>query len=328
MGYKTSTLTLAKPMSRAAMTAKLTQSMLESVIYRWNGVKAFSGNGQYWMQNRVATVGIRHLPWYMMDLTAVNNMVGVVPAYNVSYPMLQLRQTVANGNMFFATVSGFGANGTSATSSFEVEKSPAPVGADMTPFGKSMISHASIQANLWGATAKATKYMVQVVQIKDEDLVPDHALAQAGTEVSLATPKRNDFYQNMIKSWTFNPISTTGGISARKYKVLKTQTITIEPNPTTDGDVDPQCVVYKAFLKLNKLMRYEETSAFLATDVDTNDQPDFATNTGAQITTQVNPKSRIYLVIRSTNYGVDAGDTNVNTPSFDLSVRIKHTIPK
>lgn len=332
MGYKTATLTLAKPMSRAAMTSKLTQSMLESVIYRWNGVKAFSGNGNYWMQNRTIT-GIRYLPWYMLDLTAVNNM-RTTGGPTLSYPLVQLRQTAATGNMFFGTVNGFQADGATATTSYNVEKAGSSAGVgigndiETASFGKSMLSHASIQANLWGATAKATKYMVQVVQISDEDLVPDHNLAFAGTEVSAATPKRNDFYQNMIKSWTFNPISTTGGLQARKYKVLKTQTITIEPNPTTDGDADPQCVVYKAFLKLNKLMKYEETAAFLATDVDTNDQADYAVNSGVQVTSQANPKSRIYLVIRATNYGADAGDTNVNTPSFDLSVRITHTIPK
>jgi len=328
VGYKTSTLTLAKPMSRAAMTAKLTQSMLESVIYRWNGVKAFSGNGQYWMHNRLVEAGIRYLPWYMMDLTAVNNVNAAGVLVNSS-PMLQLRQVAASGNMFFSRIAGFTANGVATAFPYQVEKAPEIGPNANAPFGKSMISHASIQANLWGATSKATKYMVQVVQITDDDLVPDHFLSdQAQGDVSRATPKRNDFYQNMIKSWTFNPIATTGGMSARKYKVLKTQTINIAPSPTTDGDLDPQCVVYKAFLKLNKLMRYEETSAALATDVDTNDQADFAVNLGHQITTQVNPKSRIYLVIRATNYGTDASDSNVFTPSFDLSVRIKHTIPK
>jgi len=198
-----------------------------------------------------------------------------------------------------------------------------------------MLHHASISANLWGATAKATKYMVQIVRIMDEDLVPFHTAPATGlpitfaTDVPNATSRRNDFYQHMIKSWTFNPISTTGGLFARKYKVLKTQTITIEPNPTTDGDADPQCVVYKAFLKLNKICNYEEAAVVLNTDTDLNDQADYAVNTASQITTQMEPKRRIYLVIRATNYGSDgAADLNTVTPSFDLSVRIKHSIPK
>lgn len=331
LGYKSATLSLAKPMSRAAMTSALTKSMLESVVLRWNGVKSFTGNGFYWMQNRVVGAGVRSLPWYMMDLTAVNNWSGA--AAITTYPMLQLKQATATGNMYFDSVTGIQSDGVSTAFTYLTEKAPVANTAILVderaqPFGRSMIQSASISANLWGATAKATKYMVQIVQIKDDDLVPDHILAAAGTEVTKATAKRNDFYQNMIKSWTFNPIATTGGLQARKYKVLKTQTITIEPNPTTDGDADPQCVVYKAFLKLNKICKYEETSAFLTTDADTNDQADYARNTGAQITAQVSPKSRIYLVIRATNYGVDAGDTNVNTPSFDLSVRIRHTIPK
>lgn len=330
LGYKSATLSLAKPMSRGAMTAALTKSMLEQVVLRWNGVKAFSGNGYYWMQNRVVVAGTRSLPWYMMDLTAVNNYNVNLGGAIVTQPLLQMKQTTASGAIFFDNVGGLDRDGAAVTYNYVPEKAPVNTGGvtdiNIAPFGRSMLQSASISANLWGATAKATKYMVQIVQIKDDDLVPSHVSAAA--DQAKVTPKRNDFYQSMIKSWTFNPISTTGGLQARKYKVLKTQTITIEPSPTTDGDQDPQCVVYKAFLKLNKICKYEETSAFLTSDVDTNDQADFAVNTGTQITTQVNPTSRIYLVIRATNYGADAGDTNVNTPSFDLSVRIRHTVPK
>ena len=332
MGYKSSTLSLAKPMSRGAMTAALTKSMLESVILRWNGVKAFSGNGNYWMQNRVVTAGYRSLPWYMMDLTAVNNYPG---ADFTSFPMLQLGQVAATGNMVFQAISGLQADGVTASQTYQLEKAPSATIATTAPFGRSMLQSASISANLWGATSKATKYMVQIVRILDEDLVPLHRNPATGlgmtfaADVANATARRNDFYQNMIKSWTFNPIATTGGLQARKYKVLKTQTITIEPNPTTDGDADPQCVVYKAFLKLNKICNYEEGAIALATDVDTNDQADFAVNTGSHLMPQIEAKSRIYLVIRATNYGSDgASDSNTVTPSFDLSVRIRHTIPK
>jgi len=336
LGYKSSTLSLAKPMSKGAMTAALTKSMLESVVLRWNGVKAFAGNGFYWMQNRTVVAGTRRLPWYMMDLTTVNNMVGTPPVLLRGQPMLQMLQESATGNIYFDTIQGVQPDGVTAIPSFFPEKAPTRAQAaiiagstDVTiaPFGKSMIQSASISANLWGAKAKATKYMVQIVRITDEELVPNHLTPAA--DLAQATAKRNDFYQNMIKSWTFNPIATTGGLQTRKYKVLKTQTITIEPNPSTDGDQDPQCVVYKAFLKLNKICKYEDTASFLTTDVNTNDEADYSVNTGAQLTAYQNPTSRIYLVIRATNYGDDgASDTNVNTPSFDLSVRIRHMIPK
>ncbi|AYP28779.1 MAG: capsid protein [Cressdnaviricota sp.] len=334
MGYKSATLSLAKPMSRGAMTSALTQSMLESMIYRWNGVKAFTGNGTFWMQNRVEVAGYRSLPFYAMDLTAVIQQQTSASAVAEPNVMVQLGQASIGGNMVFRRVIGSDAAGNAgSTATWIVEKAPVPPGTNtyaLGPFGKTMIHHASISANLWGATAKATKYMVQVVRFLDDDLCPTghEGLGTFALDVPNATARRNDFYQNLIKSWTFNPIATTGGLQASKYKVLKTQTITIEPNPTTDGDADPQCVVYKAFLKLNKICKYEETSQFIGTDVDLNDQADFALNVGSQVTTQCNKKQRIYLIIRATNYGSDAGDTNVNTPSFDLSVRVKHTVPK
>jgi len=326
LGYKSSTLSLAKPLSRLALSSKMSESALQSVILRWNGVKSFSGNGYYWMSNR-ASAGVRTLPWYMFDLTGISNLIGTAQSQSAASPLLQMRQDTATGSIYFGAASGLIYDGLNTSTQIQVEKAPTS-GVGPNPLTKSMLQSASVQANLWGATAKATKYLVQIVKILDEDLIPDHALAVAGTEITLATAKRTDFYQHMIKPFTFNPIATTGGLSARKYKVLKSQTITIESNPTTDGDADPQCVVYKTYLKLNQLIRYEDTAVVIPTDADTNDQADFAMNRGGQNTVQANPKSRIYLVVRSTNYGADASETNVNTPSFDLSVRINHLVPK
>ena len=93
MGYKTSTLSLAKPMSRGAMTSALTQSMLESMIYRWNGVKSFTGNGTFWMQNRVEVAGYRSLPFYAMDLTAVIQQQTSASAVAEPNVMVQLGQS-------------------------------------------------------------------------------------------------------------------------------------------------------------------------------------------------------------------------------------------
>lgn len=340
LGYKSSTMTLAKPMSYGAMTRSLTKSMLETVMLRWNGVKSFDTRGNFWMEN-INVTGTRRLPFYMFDLTAVNNMTGTPPTIVRGWPFTQLLQEVATGKMYFEPILGIGPDGVTANGNFVPERAPtrasttSPGGlTDVTiaPFGKSMIHWASIKANLWGCKSKATKYLCQIVRILDDDLVPDQTdFNNTGiSDLTVATPKRNDFYQNLIKTYTFNPIATTGGIQSKKYKVLKSQTITIEPNPTTDGDADPQCVVYQTTLKMNKAFKYEETAAFLPTAADTNDQADYALNTGSQITCRTNPKARIFFVLRATNYGNDdaTGSVNTVTPSFDLSVRVKHTIPK
>lgn len=345
MTYAMSKVALGKPMSRKTMTDKLTRAALETVIYRWNGVKNFLDNGRYWMQNRVEVAGFRSLPFYMFDLTACNNMCNGLATQCA--PFLQLGANTANGNMSFRTVSGLDPSGTVATSSFVIERGPSPPGlvattsVNLAPMTKSMLSWASIQMNLWGCTTKATKFAVQLVRITDRDLIPYHpdgfyaAAPQTFAQEIIASgasaddkkrEKRNDFYQNLTKTWVYNPISTTGGIQHKSYKVLKTQEFTIEPNLTIDGDSNANVKVFKMFATLNKMCNYEDFNESLNTDAQLVTDPSYVQNTGSQLSTQVKPTSRVYLVIRATNYGNDAGDTPAETPSFDLSVRVKHTI--
>lgn len=347
MTYAMSKVALGKPMSRKTITDKLTRAALETVIYRWNGVKNFLDNGKYWMQNRVVVAGFRSLPFYMFDLTAVNNMQQGIACQ--CQPMLQLGANTLTGAMSFRSVDGFQPDGLTATNSFIVERGPSPPGAidttsvNIAPMSKSMLSWASVQMNLWGCTTKATKFAVQLVRISDRDLIPYHAdgfyvapaagltYAQEFTNSGASADdkkreKRNDFYQNLTKTWVYNPISTTGGIQHKSYKVLKTQEFTIEPNLTIDGDSNANVKVFKMFATLNKMCNYEDFSESLNSDAQLVTNPTYVQNVGSQLSTQVKPTSRVYLVIRATNYGNDAGDTPAETPSFDLSVRVKHTI--
>lgn len=327
-------------MSRAAMTSKLTQAMIESLVYRWNGVKAFAGNGNYFMQNRVVDAGFRSLPFYMMDLTSCVNFSNGVTLH--SPPFVQLGSRETDGAMCFksqTTSTPLGAT-VGVVPFWGIERAPTflpvaalpAVDAGSAPLGKSILQWASIQLNLWGCTQKSTKYAVELVQFLDEDLCPVMPVATAivsvpfSTEVASASIDRTAFYQNIVKSWTYNPISTTTGLTSRRMRTLKSQTFTIAPNPTTDGDVDPQCRNVKMFVKLNKVCDYSQIPSVL-TAGNLLDDSDYAVTTGTQITPVLQPKQRVYLIIRATNYGSDgAADLNTVTPSFDLSVRVKHAI--
>lgn len=297
------------------------------------------------MQNRVEVAGFRSLPFYMFDLTACNNMCQGLATECA--PLLQLGANTLTGAMSFRTMPGLAPDGVTATNSFVVERAPSPPGAittisvNIAPMTKSMLSWASIQMNLWGCTTKAVKFAVQLVRISDRDLIPYHPdgfyvnapqtfaqelVASGASADDKKREKRNDFYQNLTKTWVYNPISTTGGIQHKSYKVLKTQEFTIEPNLTIDGDSNANVKVFKMFATLNKMCNYEDFSESLNSDAQLVTNPTYVQNTGSQLSTQVKPTSRVYLVIRATNYGNDAGDTPAETPSFDLSVRVKHTI--
>ena len=322
-------------MTPAAKTQMLTKANLERLVFRWNGVRAFSGRGYYWMSNRPnIDIAYRNFPLYLFDLSAVLNYAqGVNLAPN---PMVALRQVAATGTIAFEPVDSYTNAGIGATTTTLVPEVMTVIGAGAgltvpRPYSKSVLESANIQMNCWGAIAKATKYIISVVQFTDKDLVPIHSALADDIAWAAADPvlgdKRSDFYQSLIKPLTFNPISTTGGAFAKRMKVLKTMTFNIAPHDTSDSDVDPSVKTVKLNLTLNKLLNFTETATKLDTSANTADDADYAVQQGRQNTAQVYPTSRVYLMIRASNYGVDTGvEANTVTPSFDLSIKLHHKV--
>jgi len=312
----------------AAQTAlKLTRSQLETVIYRWNGVKAFDTNGNYWMNNRIVTAGRRDLPMYMFDLTSVyaNPLTGTP---SIAYPFLQLTQAVATGDIAFDQRSNRNASGAVGGANWELEKMPGAYATEEVsePMSKSFLKSLSIKMNCWGAKTKSAQYTIQLVKFLDDELVPDHG--GYAVDILKQTKKRTDFYQNLVKTLTFNPIAQTGGSYKGRMKVLKSETFTIQPNSLDDGDTDPNVRTVSMYVAMNRIISYQESATTLATDVKTNDDASFAFQTEASFKAQTRPKQRVYLMIRCSNYKLDTADSNVDTPSFDLMIRSNHQVTK
>lgn len=317
---------IGRRMTASKKTMMLTRANLERLVYRWNGVKAFNGNGYYWMSNKTVDANTRALPLYLFDLTSVNNISAGTSIKAI--PMLQLQQDNTAGAMAFTQVQGLKGDGATLTSNLNVEVQTAigtGTGVNLpAPYTKSVLESASIKLNCWGAVSKSTRWQISVVRFSDQDLVPTHGTY--AVDLAAANTKRSDLFQSLIKSLTFNPISTSGGSFTKRMKVIKSMNFTIEPQQTTDSDVDPSVKSVSWTLKLNKLLDFTERAEVLANITDTNDQADFVDQTGAVIKAQIKPTSRMYLMIRSTNYGLDATESNVLTPSFDLSIKLNHSV--
>jgi len=322
-------------MTPAAKTQMLTKANLERLVFRWNGVRAFSGRGYYWMSNSPNTnVAYRNLPLYLFDLCSIMNYSeGVLDSPN---PMVALRQVSATGTMAFepvdCSVDSGGAGVTTKLTREVYTLTGAGGGINLpAPYTKSMLESVGIKLNCWGAIAKATKYIISIVQFRDKDLVPVHTaladdVAQAVINVDNGD-KRSDFYQSLIKPLTYNPIATTGGAFAKRMKVIKTMTFNIAPHDTSDSDADPSVKSVSLNLTMNKLLNFVQSATKLSTAANTVDDSDYAVQGGGQITSQTYPTSRVYLMIRASNYGVDSGgDANTVTPSFDLSIKLHHKV--
>lgn len=314
---KTSTLNKFTT-TKLTRALKMLQAQREKIIYRWNGVKTFDDNGYYWLQNKVDGTN-RLLPLYAFDLTSVINYGNNQQIQ--SQPLSQLFQD-AFGDIYFTQRAALTTNGTTVSADLQVEQAPyitEPVTSSIaqTPFNKSYLRWASMKMNLWGCRNRSTKFTVQLVRFNDEDLVPTHL---QGPNI-----KRTSVFQNIMKAKAFNPISTSGsGLYSKDVKVLKSETFIIQPTANYENDSDPHVKTINWFCRMDKLINYIQSANKLGNVADTVDQADFTQNLGHQNSAYANPKARIYLMIMSTNFVVDAADTNADTPSFDLSIRTCH----
>lgn len=306
---------LSKKLSLIAQMNRIMKLNQEKLIFRWNGVKNFDDNGFYWLRNRLIA-DRRYMPCYAFDLTSCINQRDGTQV--LSAPLSQMY--LIGGQVGFDATSHVGPDGTTITPNLYVEQgSYATAGADISPIlphNKDILKWLAINMNCWGAKAKSTKFTIQIVRFKDEKLVPTHLTA--------ASEQRTALFQNIIKPYAYNPISTTATQLKKYYKVLKTETFMIQPTSTTESDADPHVKTVKWFVRLNRLLDYVQRHNNLATNADVVDQADFSVNVGGQNDCYVKPEQRLYLMIYASNFAIDAEDTNAETPSFDLSVRMCH----
>lgn len=319
---------LSVDMSLVKQMKRILKSNEEKLIFRWNGVKSFDDHGYYWLRNNTIN-GVRYMPLYFYDLTSCVNSTqqGVgVPTILHSEPLTRCYVNSA-GSVYFEHDVCYKADGSTTTSELQIERGSYGGGVDGTglnhilPHNKDILKWVSIKMNCWGAKARSTKFTVSIVRFKDEVLQPTPFLAP--------NEKRTGLFQSILKPISFNPVSTTGSDMRKFLKVLRTETFIIQPTSTTESDQDPHVRTLKWFCRFNRLIDYVQRENSLNTKEDVADQADYAINIGNQNAAYANATKRLYLMISATNYGKDGEDdtspTNVETPSFDLSVRTCHT---
>lgn len=310
---------LSKKRSTIGNALQLIKANTQYVMYKWNGVKSFDDNGYYWLSNK--TVGTdRALPCYLFDITSCRNSgpSGTITAL----PFVQMYSD-ATGAIFTKLVSGLAADGVTTSTALQLETSSSGNSVGYHPHARDMLKWVSIKMNCWGTRSKSTKYLIQLVRFTEDNLVPTHD-NETGISPGV-NPERSAFFQSLLKPYVFNPVSTVSALQTKKMKVYKSEQFIIDSTSTTEVDSDPNVKVLRWFVNLNRICNYVERSDHLFTVGDFADQADFVAHTNnQQFSTQQDPRSRIYLMIRATNYALDAADDNNITPSFDLQIGMKH----
>jgi len=82
------------------------------------------------------------------------------------------------------------------------------------------------------------------------------------------------------------------------------------------------------YVAMNRIISYQESAAVQPIVTQLHDTAQYAKQGQSQFLAQTRPKSRVYLMIRCSNYKLDTADSNTDTPSFDLMIRANHQITK
>lgn len=300
----------------SALTKEVRQQN-ETVIYRFQGMKSFDDWGNYWMAKFNSGDINTYLPLYCYDLTSVINSMSTGTV--ASKPFMRAYVQNNNGRVFWNNV--FGQDQTGAGSLFlQTEKAPSSAGTLNNPHGKSRLLWNQVNLTLWGAKQKAVKYIVQVVKL-DERLDPwkidNHVDNDPDDNYTQA------FYQSLIKPMTYNPIAYINPQSRRGMKVLKSYTTIIQPTSTTENDADPHSRILKWFMRWDRDLNYFTDAQRLQAATPLLEDSDFAQSiqTNDVYTTS---KSKIFLLIRATNYKTSISEESTTSGSFDLMVRSCH----
>lgn len=303
--YLSKKISLVKQLGRNARASE------EKIVYRWNGVKEFNDHGYYWLNNYISG-DRRYMPCYSFDLTSCINSDGTSAI--VPQPMSQLYSIA--GQVGFEAQNNLASDGVTVTPNLQLERAPGSSLSIVAPHNHSIMKWMSLKLNLWGCKNRSTRFLIQLVSFKDDNLLPHH--------ITGANDNRSALFQSIIKPFTFNPVSTTGSQLRKYMKVLRSETFIIQPTSTTETDQDPHIKTLNWFIRLNRLVDYAVKQNILTSNVDVADQADFNIVQGQQNDCYANPSNRLYLMVYASNYGADATQSNADTPSFDLSARMCH----
>lgn len=300
---------------------KITKLSVNPLVFRWQNIGPTStpGGAIYMFNSQVGT-GNWSVPLHLYDISAcVNYFSGATQTPNIG-AYLQVTNT---GDVNFATLTGVDNTG-AGNPALQLETSANGATNLSVPYAKSIFEWAQIKLNLHGATNRASRYYIQVVQI-DPRVIPTTYFGQvAGNDATCKT-----FWSSLFRNLVRDPLEVGVTPSVKQFmKVLRSYTVHIDPTATYETDTDPHMKTLKIFMKMNRMCRWDWSQNALTVD------------TPAELLTQqwelnmgenqnmLHPKARIFLMIRATNYVKDTTGTPpiTTTPTYDICLRMKHLI--
>lgn len=306
---------------RLTMRKILNQSVEQS-IFVWQKLSRFGTGGTIRMshcQDNASTPTYTDLPCICFELNSVPNWVNGAKS---NYPPLCGLRKAVNGNYIWYSIQGQQPVG-SLNANWQVEKSSHPdTVAGCYPQDQSILKWIQLEMELNGCTSQPTKYTIEVCKF-NEEVTPNVNIGGSQTDGNY-----NEFWDNEMKSYTFSPLSQlVPGYKKKKKYVLRRWNVDLDPTASFENDARPHVKTFRVFLRMNTKCTYDwkyATGTGQAPadfeDVDYKQEDNENQN-------QVDPKARLFLLIRATNYVLNTAPaqiTTANTPDMNLRVRACH----
>lgn len=296
--------------------------------YWFRGVKAFDNNGYYWLGKAGGqtvpgwndTPCFFYAPFHVIQQT--DPITQIVPK-----PLRRLLMNPTTGQFAIGGVNGEQSDSTTSADLHHVQTGGprAPTYGAMGNTG--MLDWTSLKLNIWGATSKLTRVHVELVRTDDQGLHPyNYAYAAPGLTPTVVSPYFNETYFAKFRPHWTNPIATAIDMSSapNPIKLIKRWSFEFDPITTTESDTDPHVRTVNLFHRWNRKIHYDWDGDSAHTVLDYTD-PSYntvednitgVTNTRPQFT-----KDFFYIIYATMYSPNDTTNTNVTTPSFDLSFR-------
>ncbi len=194
-------------------------------------------------------------------------------------------------------------------------------------FDRAYHEYTHLKMNIWGAKSRAVRWQIDVLKPLSDEVNPFH-WAQGVPMDTVAAQA----YEEMLKQYTFNPISKIDHYVKRNFKTVKSISFIIQPTSTTETDQDPHVKTIDWFMRVNQMLNFDKVtrnSDGVYTMQDGNSlktavQED--TRTVHQTSEYPRDKQVLLLMIRASDYSpATASFSNVIHGSYDIDFRSKFT---
>lgn len=287
-------------------------------------------------------------PLVLYDLYALQNVYNG-STFNpiVGYKLAGISET-AGANVYFTDLIGQLPDGTSTGSPdyWQPESlSAANTFTQQSPLRSILTNWVQMKLLMYGTLTRATRFRVELIKLKKDYLHPDwwptgieaEPIGPGASEGNVIT-QRNAFWQYMLMPYISTPLNVQDPMLHKQYKSVATICdVLVEPKLTTEPKTDatdwptdstgtavPHMRQHDFFMKMDKVCKYDWNEGSVVGGGLTTYVPwqQSATQT---VKTTVDPKQRVYLMIRALAPSVGATFNVSNQPSFDILLRKKVT---